>query len=157
MRLGNGRQISQRHIGNTLTDKYIPLSDQIERLFEWHLDVVGSLCLLPVDLLGEGKSDVSLEVLPLGVAFLHRLVVQAEVVDDDLLDALRVRPLQPQIEQATLLSQEPFSELFVSAVGKSADEVRNVVVFAGFHLVGLRSVAKCELASCISHILAFVG
>ena len=157
MRLSNGRQVSQRHVGNTLTDKHIPLGDQIERLFKRHLNVVGSLRLLPVDLLGEGERDVCLEVLPLGVAFLHRLVVEAEVVDDDLFDALRVRPLQPQIEQATLLSEEPFSELLVPAVGKSADEVGNVVVFAEFHLVCLRSVAKCELASCISDILAFVG
>ena len=157
MRLSNGRQVSQRHIGNTLTDKYIPLGDQIERLFKWHLDVVGCLSLLSVNLLGEGESDVCLEVLPLGVAFLHRLVVEAEVVDDDLFDALGVRSLQPQVKQATLLSQEPLSELLISAVGESADEVRNVVVFAELHLVCLRSVAKLELASCISDILAFVG
>ena len=95
MRLSDGRQIPQWHIGHTFANKYIPFRDQIERLFEGHFNIVRGVRLLLVCLLCKGKSDVCFEVFPLGVVLLHRLVVQAEVVDDDLFDALRVRPLQP--------------------------------------------------------------
>ena len=133
MRLSNGCQIFKGHVCDTLADKHIPFGDQVECLFERNLNVVRWLRILFVDVFCQGESDGILEVLPLGVSLLHGLVVQAKVGANDFLDALSFGSLQPQVEQATLLSQEPFSELFISAVCKSANEVGDVIVLAVEH------------------------
>lgn len=38
--------------------------------------------------------------------------------------------MQAQVEKSTLLSKEPLSQFLVTAVGQSANEMRNVVVLA---------------------------
>jgi len=60
---------------------------------------------------------------PLGVALLDRLIIEAKVVYDDFFDALRVGSLQSQVEKTALLRQEPFTELLVPAISKTADEM----------------------------------
>ena len=66
--------------------------------------------------------------MPFRVALFNRLIIEPEVVDDDLLDLLRIGTLQSQVEKAAFLSQEPFAQLIISAVGQPANEVRYIVV-----------------------------
>ena len=77
------------------------------------------------------ESDFFAKLLPLAVQLLQRFVVQPKVVDDDFFDALRIRTLETEIEQTSLLCQEPLSQLVIPAVSQSTNEVRNVVVLAG--------------------------
>ena len=132
MRLSYGSEVSKRHIGYAFTNIRVPFGYEIERLFERYLDIVRGVCLLLVGWFCEGESDVSPEIFPLGVILFDRLVIQTEVIDNDLFDALRIGALQSQVEKATFLRQEPLSKLLVPAVGQTANEVRNVVILTAF-------------------------
>ena len=94
MRLGNSRQVTKWNICDTPANEDVPFGYQVERFFKRNLDVVWRLSLLFVLLFSEGKRDVFLEILPFWVRLLDGLVVQAEVGDNDLFDALRVSSLQ---------------------------------------------------------------
>ena len=71
MGLSDSSQVSQRYISDTFADEHISLSDQIERLLEWNLDVVRGVRSITILLLGQGKGDIALAVLPLSIGLLH--------------------------------------------------------------------------------------
>ena len=126
MWLGYGSKFLERYEGNSFAHEDLARSHQIQSFFKRHLDVVGRLKLF-FDI----ESDFFAKLLPLAVRLLQRFVVQPKVVDDDFFDALRIRTLETEIEQTSLLCQEPLSQLVIPAVSQSTNEVRNVVVLAG--------------------------
>ena len=130
MRLRDCGQLREGHVGDTCA--YVNLSggNQIERFFEGHFDEVAGLHRALVLSVGDHESDVFFEIAPLWVGLLDALVVEAEVIRDDVLDASRACALQAQVEKTALLREEPLAQLFVAAVGEAADEVRDVVILA---------------------------
>ena len=114
MCLSDGSEIPKWYVRDTFSYEDLACGYQVAGLFKGHLDVVGGLGWL-VTLVVE--SDVCFELHPLFVSGLDTLIVEAKVLGDDLFDTLRVRSLEPQVEKSALLSEEPFSELLISAVG----------------------------------------
>ena len=123
----NRGQLLKRDIGDSLAYENLARANQVESLLEGHFDVIWGSDLL-FFFFFDIEYDVSLEVLPFRVALLDRLVIQPEVVYDDLLDLLRIGTLQSQVEKSAFLSQEPFAQLIISAVGQPANEMRYIVV-----------------------------
>ena len=120
-------ELLKRDIGDSLSYENLARANQVESLLERDFDVIwGSDLLFFFVCLVE--CDVSLEILPFWVALFDRLVIEPKVVYDDLLDLLRAGALQPQVEKAAFLSQEPFAQLIISAVGQPANEVGYIVV-----------------------------
>lgn len=114
MCLSDGSKVPKGDVCDTFADVDLPSGYQIARLFKRHLDVVGGLGGLVAFVI---ESDVCFVVDPLLVSGLDTLVIEPKILGDYLLDPLRVRSLQPQVEKSTFLSEEPFTELLVTAVG----------------------------------------
>ena len=155
MRLCNRGQLREGHVGDTCAHVNLSGGDQIERLFEGHFDEVAGLHRALVLSVGDHESDVFFEIAPLWVGLLDALVVEAEVIRDDVLDASRARALQAQVEKTALLREEPLAQLFVAAVCEAADEVRDVVILALLDrfCVCMRSQLQVAVESVV---LAFV-
>ena len=130
MRLGDCGQLGEGHVCDTCAHVNLSGGDQIERFFEGYFDKVAGLHSVLVLCVGDHESDVFFEIAPLWVGLLDALVVEAEVVRDDVLDARRVRALQAQVKKTALLREEPLAKLLVAAVCEAADEVRDVVILA---------------------------
>ena len=106
MRLGNSGQVLQRYICDTFPNEDLPGAYKIESLFEWHLDVVlrswlisRVLFIAPATI----ESDIVSVRAPFWIALFDRFVVETKVVDDYLLDALRVCTLQSEVKETALL------------------------------------------------------
>ena len=156
MRLGDCGQLRKGHVCDTCAHVNLSGGDQIERLFEGHFDEVAGLHRALVLSVGDHESDVFFEIAPLWVGLLDALVVEAEVIRDDVLDACWVCALQAQVKKTALLSQEPLAELLVAAVSKSADEMRDVVILALLDCFCVCVRAQLQVAvECV--VFAFVS
>ena len=116
-----------------------------------------SLCEFPL-IWHHEEGYVVLESQPFVVCLAHYLVIEPKVLDNDVLDSISVSTLKPDIEQATLLGKEPLAQLFISAVCKTANKMRDVVVLALFNL--LRWSAFSQFFASTSEfvlVMTFVG
>ena len=155
MRLCNRGQLREGHVSDTCAHVNLSSGNQIERFFEGHFDEVAGLHCVLVLGVGDHESDVFFEIAPLWVGLLDALVVEAEVVRDDVLDASRARALQAQVKKTALLREKPLAQLLVAAVCEAADEMRDVVILAllDCFCVCVRSQLQVAVESVV---LAFV-
>jgi len=107
MGLGDSGEFRQGHIGETSAHIDLSLRDQIQGLLEWHFDVVARANLILV--FSDWESDVVFTSAPFGVGLFYTFVIEAEVVSDDVFDALGLGALQAQVEKAALLREEPLA------------------------------------------------
>ena len=156
MRLCNRGQLREGHICDTGAHVNLSGGNQIERFFKGHFNEVARLHFFLILDAGDHESDVFFEIAPLWVGLLDALVVEAEVVCDDVLDASWASALQAQVKESTLLREEPLAQLFVAAVGEAADEVRDVVILALLDRFCVRVRPQLQIAIEVV-VLAFVS
>lgn len=81
------------------------------------------------------------------VSFLESLVVDVEMLGEQTLDLGIVKISNAHLEEASFLLKEPFTKLFIAAVGEAADKMRNVIVLAELLVVELTLGQKLGLAN----------
>jgi len=101
-------QLAKRHIGYTLMNVDGAATDERECFFEGHLDEAAGLFIFRV---GYVKPNTFPEflALPLWVTLLHRLVTNAEMNTEQLLDFGGFARVQSHGKEASFLGEEPLS------------------------------------------------
>lgn len=121
-------QIGDMHKGDTSMHEDLPVVDQIESILEWNFDELIS-CKLLADRQDLGvEPDLISKLDPHIVFIIELLVVHITLVSEDLKDIMGLIRGKSMVKKPGLLRCEPFSELVVSAVSESADEMGDLVV-----------------------------
>lgn len=150
MSTGNRLQLTDWHISYTLMQEHTSLTHERQSLFEGHPQIAARLVL------NFGvECDLGFESGPVVVGFFKGLVVDVQMLGEQTLDLGIVEVADAHLEKASFLLEEPFAELFIAAVGKAADKVRNVIVLAEFLVVELTLRQKLRLAK-LRHTLALL-
>lgn len=129
----------------------LPVVDQIKSILEWHFDELVGLELGAIGKdLGVEPNLIS-KFDPHIVFITELLVIHIALISEDLKDIMRLIRGKSMVKEPGLLSGEPFSELVVSAVSESADEMGDLVVRHG-----LLQVLRWDPVEVTPHVLSLV-
>ena len=83
------------------------------------------------------ESDLVFVLLPNLIAFFELVVVHLTFLLEQSQHLVGFKWLKSVVEKASLLQHEPSSQVVISAIGQSTDEMGNIVVFQGLFEINL--------------------
>lgn len=125
----NLSEFNNGNIGHALEEEDCSSTNKRNSLFERNLyKVRGLRCSTVFVCALRLKSYLSFKSLPIVISLFHFIIYDSAFRFKKLLNDKRTDIAKSNIEHSGLLSNKPFSQLFISAICKSADKMRYIVV-----------------------------